>query len=226
MATLIDGWVVDERGNRCSLARWGTEEKARAVLATCSRCSRCSDCSDCSDCSRCSDCSGCSDCSRCSRCSGCSDCSGCSRCSGCSYCSDCSDCSRCSGCSDCSGCSGCSDCSRCSRCSGYAPAKAPMKIPVIENINQRVLEAASKPGAFEMNNFHTCETTHCRAGWAVHLAGKDGYALERATSSVFAAMQIYKASGSPISPVRFFESNEVAMADMKKCAEEEMRRQS
>jgi len=35
-------------------------------------------------------------------------------------------------------------------------------------------------------------------------------------------MQIYKAS-SPIrvSPVRFFETNELAMADIKRCAEEE-----
>jgi len=35
-------------------------------------------------------------------------------------------------------------------------------------------------------------------------------------------MQIYKAS-SPIrvSPVRFFESNEVAMADIQRCAAEE-----
>ncbi len=69
-----------------------------------------------------------------------------------------------------------------------------------------------------MGDWHSCDTTHCRAGWAVHLAGEAGYALEKATSPVFAAMQIYKASGAPISPVRFFESDEVAMADIKRCA--------
>ena len=73
-----------------------------------------------------------------------------------------------------------------------------------------------------MQNWHTCNTTHCRAGWVVHLAGASGKALEKKTSTLFAAMQIYKAS-SPIgvSPTRFFESNEQAMADMERCAAEE-----
>jgi hypothetical protein len=35
-------------------------------------------------------------------------------------------------------------------------------------------------------------------------------------------MQIYKASSDiRVSPVRFYETNEVAMADIKRCAEEE-----
>ena len=72
-----------------------------------------------------------------------------------------------------------------------------------------------------MKSFHACGTTHCRAGWAVHLAGEAGYELERRTDPVFAAMQIYKASGYQISPVRFFESNDVALADMKRLADEE-----
>ncbi len=70
-----------------------------------------------------------------------------------------------------------------------------------------------------MGDWHTCDTTHCRAGWVVHLAGEAGYALEKKTSPVFAAMQIYKASGYEISPVRFFETNEEAMEDMRKLAE-------
>ena len=53
----------------------------------------------------------------------------------------------------------------------------------------------------------------------MHLAGEAGYELERRTSALFAAQQIYKASGYEISPVRFFDSNEDAMADMKKLAE-------
>jgi hypothetical protein len=73
-----------------------------------------------------------------------------------------------------------------------------------------------------MGDWHKCDTTHCRGGWVVTLAGKAGKTLEDKTSSEFAAMQIYKAS-SPIkvSPVRFYESNEVAMADIKRCAVEE-----
>ena len=74
-----------------------------------------------------------------------------------------------------------------------------------------------------MRDWHTCETTHCRAGWVVHLAGEAGKALEQHTTTEFAAMQIYHKSNPdvPVSPVRFYESNEVAMADMKRCAEEE-----
>lgn len=95
-------------------------------------------------------------------------------------------------------------------------------VPVIENIHQKILEAVSAPNALNMAHWHTCDTTHCRAGWVVALAGKEGKALEEITSTPFAAMQIYKAS-SPIrvSPTRFYESNEVAMADIKRCAEEE-----
>jgi hypothetical protein len=72
-----------------------------------------------------------------------------------------------------------------------------------------------------MESFHTCETTHCRAGWVIHLAGPNGYALEKATSSEFAAMQIYRKSGYEISPMRFYESNEKALEDMKRLAEKE-----
>lgn len=96
------------------------------------------------------------------------------------------------------------------------------QVPNIDNIHKKILEAASRPKALDMSTWHTCNTTHCRAGWAVHLAGDAGRMLEEQTSTLFAAMQIYKAS-SPIrvSPTRFFESNETAMADMKRCAEAE-----
>jgi hypothetical protein len=90
-----------------------------------------------------------------------------------------------------------------------------------------MLSAVRDPKALDMGAWHSCETTHCRAGWVVHLAGKEGYALEKRTSTLFAAMQIYKVS-SPIrvSPPRFFESNEVALADMERCAREEAEAQA
>ncbi len=73
-----------------------------------------------------------------------------------------------------------------------------------------------------MSNWHLCETTHCRGGWVVTIAGEAGKKLEALTTTEFAAMQIYKAS-SPIrvSPVRFYETNEAAMADIERCAAEE-----
>jgi len=70
-----------------------------------------------------------------------------------------------------------------------------------------------------MGNWHSCETTHCRAGWVVHLAGDAGYALEKQTSPLFAAQQIYNASGYLISPVRFFDGEEKALENMKRLAE-------
>jgi hypothetical protein len=84
-----------------------------------------------------------------------------------------------------------------------------------------VYAAASGEGNLDMSDWHSCETTHCRAGWVVHLAGKEGYALEEETSTLFAAQQIYKASGYEISPVRFYDTNEDAMSDMKRLAEVE-----
>ena len=73
-----------------------------------------------------------------------------------------------------------------------------------------------------MSDWHSCDTRHCRAGWVVTLAGEEGKKLEDATSTLFAAMQIYKASSSiRVSPTRFYEENETAMEDIKRCAEDE-----
>ena len=69
-----------------------------------------------------------------------------------------------------------------------------------------------------MADWHTCGTTHCRGGWVVTLAGEAGKKLEQETSSLFAAIQIYKKSGYEISPCRFFDNNETALADMKRLA--------
>ena len=71
-----------------------------------------------------------------------------------------------------------------------------------------------------MSDWHTCETTHCRAGWVVHLAGEKGRELEKETGTCFAAMMIYKYSSHiRVSPTKFYLSNEESIADMKRCAE-------
>jgi hypothetical protein len=73
-----------------------------------------------------------------------------------------------------------------------------------------------------MDDWHTCDTTHCRAGWVVFLAGEEGKELENKTSTPFAAMQIYhKSSPIQVSPTRFFETDKKSMEDMKACAEKE-----
>jgi hypothetical protein len=92
---------------------------------------------------------------------------------------------------------------------------------VIPNIHAAVLAAATQPNALDMSSWHQCDTTHCRAGWVVHLAGDAGYALERFHDTALAAQLIYKASNPnlPVSPVRFYETKDQAMADMKRMAE-------
>lgn len=145
-----------------------------------------------------------------------------------------------SGCWKCSDCSRCSRCSRCSGCSKIAfsndlknarPVQGGeseeklsdfiMKVPVIPGIHGKVLEAVKAPNALDMGTWHRCETTHCRAGWVVTLAGQAGRKLEELTSPQFAATQIYHAScpDVPVSPVRFFHGNQKAMEDIVRCAE-------
>jgi hypothetical protein len=72
-----------------------------------------------------------------------------------------------------------------------------------------------------MSTWHTCGTTHCRGGWVVHLAGAEGYALEKFHNTPLAAQLIYEASGYKINPCRFYDGNEDALADMKKLAQSE-----
>jgi uncharacterized protein YjbI with pentapeptide repeats len=46
------------------------------------------------------------------------------------------------------------------------------------------------PESLQMHHWHLCETTHCLAGWAIHLSGAAGYALESATSPSVAGMML------------------------------------
>jgi hypothetical protein len=58
------------------------------------------------------------------------------------------------------------------------------------DLPRKVAQAAlASPESLDMSTWHACETTHCLAGWAVHLSGSAGYALESITStSVAGAM--------------------------------------
>lgn len=228
---------------------WQKDNESNEGCWNCSNCYDCSDCYSCHRCSFCSGCADCHFChrsSRCNLCSGCSACTDCYDCSGCSECTDCSDCTGCSRCSRCAGCSGCyrcadcSDCSDCAECSRCTRSTSCFNLfdlfdsfdgsdklkngeafptPILEKIHSQILSAVSAEQALDMSTWHTCETTHCRAGWVVNLAGDAGRALEDQTSTCFAAMQIYTAS-SPIlvSPTRFFETNAKSMADIIRCA--------
>lgn len=51
-----------------------------------------------------------------------------------------------------------------------------------------------KPEALDMEDWHTCDTVHCIAGWATVVAGAQGMALEALLSEPLAAYLIFAAS--------------------------------
>jgi len=71
-----------------------------------------------------------------------------------------------------------------------------------------------------METWHTCDTTHCRGGWVTHIAGEAGAALEKRFGMPLAASIIYANSSSIEVPWHnYYESNENALEDIKRCAE-------
>jgi len=95
-------------------------------------------------------------------------------------------------------------------------------VPVIPNIHQAVYAAASQPGALDMSSWHTCDATHCRAGWVVTLAGEAGAAMEFCLGTPAAAALIYAKSDASLERVpNFYADNANALADMQRLAEAE-----
>ena len=94
-------------------------------------------------------------------------------------------------------------------------------VPVVVDLNKKVLDAVlNVNNELDMDDWHTCNTTHCWAGWIVHLAGEEGYALEEKTSAPFAAYQIYKAStGESMKQSNFYKENEEVMQLIKELGE-------
>jgi hypothetical protein len=93
-------------------------------------------------------------------------------------------------------------------------------VPVVPQLDAKILGAIEKGGALDMSTWHTCETTHCRAGWAIHIAGAAGYALEKKLgNSAMAGRAIYRASTGR-SP-HFYATTERALADIRRCAAED-----
>jgi uncharacterized protein YjbI with pentapeptide repeats len=96
-----------------------------------------------------------------------------------------------------------------------------IRAPVVPNIDAAILAAVDGPGAkgsLRMSDWHSCETTHCRAGWAIHLAGEGGYALEDRMGPSAAGALIYAASRPGVPVPNFYASNEDALLDMRRHA--------
>jgi len=172
-------------------------------------------------CWNCVDCDECKDCDNCADCVGCQDSVSCQKCKECAGCFDCGDCVRCVDCANCDKIIFTEDAWDVGRPDSPG-SDGTARIPVIENIHGKILEAVSKPGALNMSSWHRCNSTHCRAGWVCVLAGRAGKRLEKKTSTLYAAMQIYKASsGIRVPPRQFYVSEERAMLDIRRCADEE-----
>jgi hypothetical protein len=108
-----------------------------------------------------------------------------------------------------------------------ALAEGRYNVPTIEHIHSRVYEAASRPGALDMGNWH-CGDAHCRAGWVVELAGEAGRKLEEEVGSTgLAAAMIYIKSDPLLDhmPVFLGGENPRALADMKRLADGEQARE-
>ena len=93
-------------------------------------------------------------------------------------------------------------------------------VPKIDDIHRVVYEAASRPGALDMEVWHSrCGTAHCRAGWIVDLAGAAGAALEKKLGTSAAAALIYQASDPEIPEIPdWHQDDAAALADMARMA--------
>jgi hypothetical protein len=87
-----------------------------------------------------------------------------------------------------------------------SPVAVPWHSPDPE-LPAKVAAAALVPGCLDMATWHTCETTHCLAGWAIHLSGDAGKILENTMSpSVAGAILL------PSAAHLFFADNDAALA--------------
>jgi hypothetical protein len=93
------------------------------------------------------------------------------------------------------------------------------EVPVVANLDQRILDViAAGAGKLEMSQWHStsCETTHCRAGWAITLAGEAGKKLEEEHGPARAGGMIYRASTGRVP--HFYATNDDALKDIQECA--------
>lgn len=99
-------------------------------------------------------------------------------------------------------------------------------IPIVPRIDAAILAAIEKGGSLNMDSWHgkynvsanPCGTTHCRAGWAIMLAGKVGFHLENMLGADAAGTLIYLASRPGEAVPDFYDHTIDAMADIRECA--------
>ena len=87
-------------------------------------------------------------------------------------------------------------------------------VPFVEGLDAKMLASVD---CLDMSQWH-CNTTHCRAGWAITYAGEAGAELERQVGPWLAGALIYVRSTGRIELPDFFASDSDAKADIERCA--------
>lgn len=90
--------------------------------------------------------------------------------------------------------------------------------PFLSDAEQRLLDVAiiaTRPGNLVMDAWHGCNSTHCIAGWAVHLAGPFGDHLVNLHGHDIAGLMLLGAEAHNY----FFSSEEQALAFLNKVIE-------
>jgi len=83
-------------------------------------------------------------------------------------------------------------------------------LPIAADAAERlkaVAATALQPDALEMESWHTCGTTHCIAGWAIHLAGELGRLMESMMGADLAGLLLLGTEAHQ----HFYDSNEKAL---------------
>ncbi len=95
-----------------------------------------------------------------------------------------------------------------------------LDIPIVPDLDAHILSIVETGcGEIKMETWHSCETAHCRAGWAVELAGEEGAKLENMVGSAVAGALIYAASCPTLPIPNFYSTNEECLADLRKRCE-------
>lgn len=106
----------------------------------------------------------------------------------------------------------------------------PVDVPVVSHLDARILRLIEAGGELRMSAMfhapkrygrHSCRTPHCRGGWAIVAAGKQGIALEKEVGMAEAAEMIYAESMFGHTRNMFWASTSDAdaLADIRRRAE-------
>jgi hypothetical protein len=99
-----------------------------------------------------------------------------------------------------------------------------VKVPQVSRLDSKILNAVKKGGQLSMGSWHACGTTHCRAGWAITLAGCEGSELETALGPGTAGALIYAKAYPEKSIPIFYASDKEAMASIRESAKAESKK--